>query len=143
MNFFKSFFGKNNKNIVSVQDENNVQSLKINAKSKILIGLPAIPPSKKLVDSIVLTIKNHSIIKQAYIFAKKNNDSPVDAVLTLGFYIKENTQQDLLKTLMTDVFSIIKQNLKHDEVMDIIILNNSGLIDTIKKYKQSLIYEQE
>ena len=147
MTFFKSLFGNKDGKGKPIQplkfpEGSGVESLNIKAKSKIVVGLPTVDPSEHFINAINILSSKHIEIKEIYIFSKKIDNTPVEPVLTLGIYFEEKVEQESVQQIMNNIVSLIETNIPKGQIMDIIILKQSELFNSIKSFKESLIYKK-
>ena len=119
------------------RDTSNLKPNNIPENSQINIGEPAHPIEASIIKKFVEKFKKNEMIAEAYQFAQTANGK---YNIVLGFKMKSNSE-NARKSVMNCVQNVL-QEVKIDQPMDLLFIEDLSFYETIRNVDNSLIYQQ-
>jgi hypothetical protein len=141
MSFFDFFRKKKNNSQKAIRFDNpaQVEELKIKAKSKVIVGLPVKNPAPDFITAIRDAAIKNKKVNELYLFSKKVSDSPVAPTLTVGVIFDAHVDNIDVNKVMNAIAEIINAKIPAGEAVDIIILKESELLNSVKRHAKNLL----
>jgi hypothetical protein len=119
------------------RNRENIKTTTIEKETKVLIGTPIKPLSKRLIDKLIANFKKVDTIEEAYQYAQNMND---ESSIVLG--IKMSVVSDNSRAALHNALNNALTNEKIDMPIDVMILDTQDWLETVRNIQNSLFYKQ-